>query len=126
MTDRKRDPLPGPKPISLSDGFWERVLVGSADDCWLWQGSVRNNGYGQLQRRAICKIPLKAHRVAWELTNGSIPDGVYVLHRCDNRRCCNPSHLFLGTGLDNINDMVSKGRSRKDSASGRFLKLVHA
>lgn len=97
---------------SLGDGFWERVERGSPDDCWPWMGSLKDTGYGQLTRLAISSTPLKAHRVAWELVNGPIPAGLHCLHRCDNRRCVNPAHLFLGTNHDNIKDMWSKGRGR--------------
>ncbi len=65
-------------------------------------------GYGVIQ---VGRKPAVAHRVAWVLTNGFIPDGLCVLHRCDNRPCVRPTHLFLGTRLDNIQDMVRKGRS---------------
>ncbi|MBP8293825.1 MAG: HNH endonuclease, partial [Caldilineaceae bacterium] len=64
-------------------------------------------GYGQFGWKG--KI-YTAHRVAWELVNGSIPDGALCCHRCDNRKCCNPAHIFLGTHADNMRDMVNKGR----------------
>lgn len=54
----------------------------------------------------------RVHQVAWILTNGPIPPGMGVLHRCDNQPCCNPSHLFIGTQADNVADMVAKGRHR--------------
>lgn len=95
----------------ISERFWEKVDRRGPDECWEWKDSLGTTGYGQFctydgQRNHT----LKAHRVAYELTNGQIPDGLCVLHRCDNRRCVNPFHLFLGTRGDNWNDMISKGR----------------
>ena len=67
-------------------------------------------GYGQLTRQRVSQ---KAHRVAWEIINGIIPDDLFVLHKCDNPSCVNPNHLFLGTNQDNHNDMVAKDRHTK-------------
>lgn len=85
--------------------FWAKVE--KTDDCWLWRGSVGSNGYGQLRVGARM---VTASRLAWELTNGPIPDGLWVLHRCDTPLCVRPEHLFLGTHLDNMHDMRHKGR----------------
>ena len=87
--------------------FWERVDRSGA--CWLWIGRGRHRfGYGK------CTFQGKdwnAHCLAWFLTNGPIPNGLCVLHQCDNPPCCNPAHLFLGTKGDNSRDMFSKGRN---------------
>ena len=85
--------------------FEDNVQRGSADACWPWLGNVGNHGYGRFgpNRRS-------AHRVAWEKAHGQIHDSLCVLHRCDNRVCVNPGHLFLGTREDNASDRDAKGR----------------
>jgi hypothetical protein len=77
------------------------------DDCIEWTGSVAKNGYGRL---CLNGKYILAHRLVWKMVFGAIPPGICVCHRCDNRSCINPDHLFLGTGFDNMQDMVSKGR----------------
>lgn len=89
--------------------FWRNKRV-SSDGCWEWQGRLEKNGYGRLRRHRLQRH-VSVHRLSWELTFGAIPDGLCVLHRCDNRRCYNPEHLFLGTHKDNVQDMLQKGRS---------------
>ncbi len=83
--------------------FWSQV--NKSPECWIWEGGVNQRGYG------FCGHSQKAHRVAWELTHGSIPKGMCVCHACDVRNCVNPDHLFLGTHSDNNHDMIAKGRA---------------
>jgi len=81
----------------------ERIKVNETSGCWEVQGYVDKDGYTQVSGKG-------AHRLAYELFVGSIPPGICVCHKCDNPRCCNPDHLFLGTQKDNIADMMRKGR----------------
>lgn len=91
--------------------FWSKVDIKGPDDCWEWQASVtQTGGYGQFNAARHLGHSRMAHRWAWILTQGSIPKGLYVLHHCDNRPCCNPKHLYLGTYKDNARDMVERGR----------------
>lgn len=88
--------------------------------CWPWTAWCRNDGYGSI--RDENGVEVLAHRFAWTEARGAIPAGLCVLHHCDNRPCCNPAHLFLGTRADNIRDMDRKGRGRRahrGSANGR-------
>ena len=82
----------------------------SESGCWIWVASSDRNGYGKVK---VNKQNLRAHRWSWELHNGTIPDDMQVLHRCDVPSCVNPEHLFIGTNQDNVDDRESKGRSYK-------------
>jgi hypothetical protein len=99
------------KHCSIECRFWSKVDKSSGPDaCWTWTSKARSNdgkGYGAFNSGSGS---VRAHRFAWELTNGPIPDGLHVCHECDNPLCCNPAHFFLGTPKDNNADMISKGR----------------
>lgn len=109
---------PTAKPITPLDvRFWRHVTkdgpipphcpeIGS---CWTWDGFIATNGYAYMWLSREKKMIL-VHRLSWELHNGPIPEGLWVLHKCDNRACPNPHHFFLGTHQDNIADMILKGR----------------
>ena len=93
-----------------TDRFWGHVDIGGPEKCWDWQMSLRK-GYGNVSLK-INGVQKKwgAHRIAWTLTHGKIPEGLCVCHHCDNPVCCNPKHLFLGTVQDNTDDKIRKGR----------------
>jgi len=89
--------------------FWAKVdKSGGPEACWPWTGSRTSRGYGRLKVGGRNGRVLRAHRVAWELTNGPIPPGFKVCHACDNPPCVR--HLFLDTQAGNLADMVAKGR----------------
>lgn len=83
------------------------------DKCWVWVGlAVNDDGYGRfgIQPPEGPQVKFGAHRVAWVVNKGPIPEGLHVLHHCDNRACINPDHMFLGTHQDNMDDKTRKGR----------------
>jgi hypothetical protein len=91
-----------------AERFWAKVDKRGPDECWPWAAALSNRGYGKFS------IPknrwLLAHRVAWQLTHGLIPEGQIVRHKCDNPLCTNPEHLELGTHQDNSDDMAKRQR----------------
>jgi hypothetical protein len=96
--------VPAARPLALR--FAEKVKPHKSG-CHHWTGSIMPNGYGQIHSNGRTAY---AHRVAWELANGPIPAGAFVLHNCDNRRCVNPAHMRLGSFQDNMDDMTGRLR----------------
>ncbi len=97
--------------------FWAKVTKG--EGCWEWQGAPSANGYGMIKAEGKY---IGAHRYSWELYKGAIPDGLFVCHACDNRRCVRPDHLFLGTNQDNQLDALAKGRIKTGVESHGHLQ----
>lgn len=96
------------KPRPFRERFEKKI--GNMDDCWQWEGSKSNLGYGHFFMRGKLE---QAHRASWKIYKGIIPKGKCVCHTCDNRLCVNPKHLWLGTQADNVKDMMMKGRGIK-------------
>ena len=107
--------------MMMDQKFWAKVLLG--DGCWEWIGHIHRSGYGRVMRWAISKDGTWAHRYSWMLANGPIPEGMLVLHKCDNRSCVRPSHLFLGSHADNMADASKKGRMRNAGKPCAKLKV---
>ena len=107
------------KGKSVEERFWEKVGLPTASGCREWLAFKGRKGYGSFR---VGKKGTKAHRFMWELTNGSIPRGMLICHKCDNTSCVEISHLFLGTNKDNMRDMRLKGRSAKGDKNGRRTK----
>lgn len=97
-----------------------RCEINEETECFEWHGPVSNKGYGRIRYN---KEFIPIHRATWQYHNGAIPDGLHVLHKCDNRRCCVPAHLYLGTNGQNIKDKVERDRSGKKLSIEKAAKI---
>lgn len=114
-----------PRPPTARDEgerFWEKVdRSAGADACWPWTAALGPSGYGHFWSRGRMRA---ASRIAHELAKGPIPAGLFVLHSCDNRICCNPAHLRTGTQLDNMREAAERGRVRSGARHPAFTNPV--
>lgn len=107
--------------MSLDERFWAKVRRDAS--CWEWTARRTPSGYGTIKVGTATRL---AHRVSWELHFGAIPDGMCILHRCDNPPCVNPAHLFLGMQLDNVRDREAKGRASHGEKHGEVMRRTFA
>jgi hypothetical protein len=111
----------------MIDRFWSKVDRKGPEECWPWLAGKSPSGYGSF---SIKLRGFRAHRVAYELEIGPIPEGLIVRHKCDNPACCNPNHLEVGTNRDNTQDAIRRGRwspppiQSKNGASAPRAKLT--
>lgn len=105
--------------MSLAEQLKRHSGPATESGCIPWTGAKDDKGYGRLGNKSLRLGTLASHRLAYELTHGPVPDGLFVLHRCDNPWCVNPDHLFVGTQADNMRDMRSKDRGPKGSSHGQ-------
>jgi hypothetical protein len=102
--------------VARMEALWAKHVQIRDDGCWEWTG-VRVGGYGKLSTGHATYV--RAHRYSWMRSRGPIPDGLHVLHHCDNPPCVNPDHLYLGTAADNARDRVQRLRGNHGSRNGR-------
>jgi hypothetical protein len=110
----------GSHPVPLAVRLWLKVDKRGPDECWPWLAHRDKDGYGRIRLGGRGSPDVQASRVVWEVTYGPIPEGLCVLHRCDNPPCCNPAHLFLGSDADNRADKIAKRRHSAGLTHGRL------
>lgn len=106
---------------ATKESFLRRIII-TPGDCWEWIGYIESNGYGRVRFQGI---RWSTHRLSWTLHYGEIPSGLHVCHQCDNRKCINPMHLFVGTHSDNMQDAISKGRKTMSPATRQKMSESH-
>jgi len=99
-------------PAYVVEKFHDNYIPVPESGCWLWIGSLLRKGYGAMKVGRKSHVPMRAHRLSYELHFGNIPSGLFICHRCDTPSCVNPDHLYAGTAKDNCVDRDSRGRGR--------------
>lgn len=109
--------------LQFAKRFWTKVRLDDVSKCWNWQAAKVRGTYGKF---AIHHKLFPAHRIAYELVYGPIPDGLFVRHTCDNKSCCNPFHLLAGTHQDNVRDAIERRRylSGKDNKHAKYPSAI--
>lgn len=107
------------KPLSVEERFWSKV--DRSGDCWIWMASIDSRGYGHFWFNGRLA---RAHRVAWILTNGPFPEGKQSNHRCHNRRCVRPDHIYPGTASENVRDTEEAGRGNHPRGEANGLSRL--
>jgi hypothetical protein len=116
------------KYMAYLDRFFKKIIVDDKEKipkiglCWIWSAGLTRGGYGQFK---FYSGMVYSHRLSFRLFRGKIPEGLHVCHKCDNRRCVNPSHFFLGTNKDNMDDKIKKSRHSKGEKHSKIMK-IHA
>lgn len=111
----------GPTPQDLRERLLSKIAVNTLSQCWEWQGKLMHKGYGTL---SLNNKTVRAHRAAYEVFVGPIPEGEVIMHLCDNRRCINPEHLRAGTFKDNFEDAMRKGRMPQIGRANSRRRIV--